>query len=164
MSYSFLSLIEMTTNEPEASYYVKLLNIIFKFLTIVGIKQDEILQHSKHSFGKHACRKPRVWLVHVWSMYKDDMKYVRRNMYEVHVRRPRASLTEENISAFRDILEFTAFYYKLLIETKVSSCKKLWISNKLSYFASWKCLSLYRQTDSKTFEEIHWSSLESLLL
>jgi hypothetical protein len=74
--------------------------IIIKFLTKEGVKPSEILTRLKAQFGDATLSRTQVF---DWaSKFKGGRESVEN---ESHDRRPRSSLTDENICAVRDVIE-----------------------------------------------------------
>lgn len=74
--------------------------IIIKFLTRERVKPSEIFQRLTAQFGDQTLSRTRVFAWH-----KEFQEGRERVENEEHDRRPRSSITDENIQAVRDILE-----------------------------------------------------------
>lgn len=74
--------------------------IIIKFLANEGVRPAEILQRLRNQFGESTLSQPRVY--HWHKTFSQGREKVEN---ETHDRRPRTSITEENIRAVRDLIE-----------------------------------------------------------
>ncbi|CAK9818248.1 Protein GVQW3 [Anthophora plagiata] len=74
--------------------------IIIKFLTHEGVKPIEILQRLTAQFGDQTLSRARVFAWH--KKFKEGRELVEN---VEHDRRPRTSITEENIRTIRELLE-----------------------------------------------------------
>ncbi|KAJ8950721.1 hypothetical protein NQ318_012802, partial [Aromia moschata] len=77
--------------------------IIIKFLSREGIKPAEILRRLTAQFGDETLSRPRVFAWHKefgFTTLEEEAK-----VNEAHNRRPRTSITEDNIRAIRQLVE-----------------------------------------------------------
>ncbi|KAJ8954906.1 hypothetical protein NQ318_016846 [Aromia moschata] len=74
--------------------------IIIKFLSREGIKPAEILRRLTAQFGDETLSRPRVFAWH-----KEFGQGREKVENEAHNRRPRTSITEDNIRAIRQLVE-----------------------------------------------------------
>ena len=74
--------------------------IIIKFLTNEGVKPSEILTRLTAQFGETTLSRTQVF---DWAQkFKEGQEAVQN---ESHQKRPRTSVTDENIRAIRDLIE-----------------------------------------------------------
>jgi hypothetical protein len=87
----------MTEQEVHSSVAQR---IIIKFLSNEGVKSSEIFTRLKAQFGDTTLSQNRVY---TWAReFKGGRERVEN---ESHCRRPRSSLTDDNISAIRELIE-----------------------------------------------------------
>lgn len=97
--YITASLVSITMSKQEVPSSVAQ-RVIIKFLTTEGVKPSEILRRLKTQFGDNTLKKTQVYAWH--KQFLEGREAVEN---EGHRRRPRISVTEENIHIVGRLLE-----------------------------------------------------------